>query len=72
MLHNKLGMISHNAEKAFSGYTIFTPMGRPSTFLINMKGEVVHEWNLPTMAGNELPAIASGFVHHHNRVLHGQ
>ena len=60
MLHNKLGMISHNAEKAFSGYTIFSPMGRPSTFLINMKGEVVHEWNLQTMVGNYAYLLPNG------------
>ena len=52
MLHNKLGLISYNINKAFSGYTIFSPLGQLSTFLINMKGDVVHEWELPSMPGN--------------------
>ena len=60
MLHNKLGLVSHDAEKAFSGYTIFSPMGRPSTFLINMKGDVVHEWELPVMAGNYAYLLPNG------------
>ena len=60
MLHNKLGLISHNAEKAFSGYTIFSPLGRRSTFLIDMKGSVVHEWKLPAMAGNYAYLLPNG------------
>ena len=60
MLHNKLGLISHNINKAFSGYTIFSPLGQLSTFLINMKGDVVHEWELPSMPGNYAYLLPNG------------
>ena len=60
MLHNKLGLISHNVNKAFSGYTIFSPLGQLSTFLINMKGDVVHEWKLPSMPGNYAYLLPNG------------
>ena len=60
MLHNKLGLISHNVNQAFSGYTIFSPLGQLSTFLINMKGDVVHEWKLPSMPGNYAYLLPNG------------
>ena len=33
-----------NYEKAFKGYTLFSPLMSTTTYLINMEGEVVHTW----------------------------
>ena len=60
MLHNKLGLVSHEPSKAFSGYTIFSPLGRPMVFLVDMKGDVVHEWKMPQMCGNYAYLLPSG------------
>jgi hypothetical protein len=37
------GLISHSPG-AFQGYTIFAPLRSTSTYLVDMEGEVVHEW----------------------------
>ncbi|MBT4587641.1 MAG: aryl sulfotransferase, partial [Rhodospirillaceae bacterium] len=71
MLHNKLELVSHNPDKAFSGYTIFTPLGQTSTYLINMKGEVAHEWKLPTMAGNYAYLLPNGNLLAAQKTLEG-
>jgi hypothetical protein len=46
------GLIAHDPEKAFQGYTLFTPQfrGGPS-LLIDMEGKVVHEWRTPLPTG---------------------
>src|SRR5687768_16867873 len=42
-------------EQAFNAYTLFTPLdikpaGNSTVYLINMRGDVVHRWNLPLVA----------------------
>ena len=39
------GLVTHEAG-AFEGYTLFSPLQSGVTFLIDMEGEVVHEWIL--------------------------
>ena len=42
------GVLKYDKEKAYKGYTLFTPLtgisGAMYTFLIDMNGEVVHTW----------------------------
>ena len=46
------GLKAYNPEKAFSGYTLFTPLtGKGEVYLINLDGKVVHEWQLPYPPG---------------------
>jgi hypothetical protein len=47
-----VGLIAHEPERAFQGYTLFTPQfkGGPP-LLIDMEGEVVHEWPTPLPTG---------------------
>ena len=47
-----VGLIAHDPERAFPGYTLFTPQfsGGPP-LLIDMKGKVVHEWRTPLPCG---------------------
>lgn len=44
LLSGPTGMIVHDDEKAFNGYTLYTPEGGNYTYLINMEGEIVHTW----------------------------
>jgi hypothetical protein len=47
-----VGLIAHDAERAFQGYTLFTPQFRGGPpLLIDMEGNVVHEWRTPLRAG---------------------
>src|SRR5215213_1266901 len=41
------GTTHHDAGRAFAGYTLFTPLGGDTTYLISMAGEVVHTWQAP-------------------------
>ena len=38
-----------NEPGATEGFTLYSPLWRPKTFLLNMDGEVVHEWDLETL-----------------------
>ena len=56
------GTTLYNPEAASNGYTLFAPVGKnengaSTVFLINMSGEVVHRWDVPTFAlhGRLLP-----------------
>ena len=35
-----------NQPGATEGFTLYSPLWRPKTFLLNMSGDVVHEWDL--------------------------
>lgn len=46
------GLRAYNPEKTFPGYTLFTPLtGKGEVYLLNLDGEVVHQWNLPYSPG---------------------
>jgi len=54
------GVTFHNPQKAFAGYTLFTPLGGDgSVYLIDMHGAVVHRWKLP-YAGNCVQLLDNG------------
>ena len=40
-------LIYHDPERAYQGYTIFTPMLGRNAYLIDMNGEVIHTWPIP-------------------------
>lgn len=52
MRHVTSGLLQADRDRATPGYRIFSPLGLPKTFIINMNGEVVHEWDLPSEPGN--------------------
>ncbi|KPJ48488.1 MAG: arylsulfotransferase [Dehalococcoidia bacterium DG_22] len=46
-----VGLIAHDPERAFQGYTLFTPQSRGGPpLLIDMEGKIVHEWRTPLPA----------------------
>ena len=51
MRHLRTGLTIFDEARATPGYTIFSPLGRNATHLIDMHGQVVHEWRLPGFAG---------------------
>ena len=47
----KLGVTYYNEEKSAGGFILFAPQtGNGRVVLINMHGDVEHEWNLPRFA----------------------
>ncbi len=48
----KLGLTAHDPEKAFLGYTLYTPMaGDGTVYLLDMEGNEVHTWRMPLPPG---------------------
>ena len=43
-LHRPPGLTTHNGAYSFKGYTLLTPIGGDSVYLIDMQGQVVHRW----------------------------
>lgn len=41
----------YDPAKAYNGYTLFTPLGAKETVLVDMEGEVVHQWKMPHTPG---------------------
>jgi len=57
-----LGLISHKPDKAYNGYTLFTPMNFPDgvTYLIDMEGRIVHRWELGGMVRAHAELLPNG------------
>ena len=43
----RLGLITHNPERAHQGYTLFAPLTGETVYLLDMDGAVVHRWDMP-------------------------
>jgi outer membrane protein assembly factor BamB len=46
MLFNQFGLTYHNKEQATPGFTLFSPIHHNLAYLLNIEGEIVHQWNL--------------------------
>ena len=46
------GVTIHDAGTAATGYTLFAPLLQREAYLIDMAGEVVHQWDIPGQPGN--------------------
>ena len=53
------GLIA-NEPGAFQGYTLFAPLNHKATYLINMAGEVVHQWDHEEQVGNSVYLLPDG------------
>jgi hypothetical protein len=47
MRHLKFGVLIRRENEATAGYTLFSPLHSRSTYLIDLRGEVVHQWDHP-------------------------
>ena len=54
------GVRVHNQDKATEGYTLYSPQWGKETILIDMKGNVVHEWDLPGYPGGYARLLPNG------------
>jgi hypothetical protein len=52
LLIGPTGVLKWNKEKAFNGYTVIAPSFTKTTYLIDMEGDIVHEW-----ASEDLPGL---------------
>ena len=43
----RLGIVTHNPERAYQGYTLFAPLSGQAVYLVDMDGAVVHRWEMP-------------------------
>jgi hypothetical protein len=43
---SRTGVVQYDAERAYNGYTLFSSAHKACAYLINMKGDVIHEWHL--------------------------
>ena len=48
----QLGLNLHKPDKAYQGYTLISPMEGTNTYLIDMRGRIVHRWRLPYRPGD--------------------
>ncbi len=56
----KLGLTLNEPESA-GGYTLYAPQtGNGRVVLLNIMGQVVHEWNLPTRPGRDAVILPNG------------
>jgi hypothetical protein len=44
-VHHQSGLIHHDAAKAFAGYTLIAMSGGTDAYLIDMAGQVCHQWH---------------------------
>ena len=53
------GLITNEPE-AFQGYTLYTPLRSTETYLLNMEGEVVHQWSSDYWPSNSAYLLTNG------------
>lgn len=54
------GVTLHMPNKSTPGYTLVSPLFLPHVYLINMDGEVVHEWTLVSNQGCVAEMLENG------------
>lgn len=59
-LERKTGLTYAETGAATAGFTLFSPINQKRTILVNMRGEVVHEWALPAPPGNYAYLLPNG------------
>ena len=51
MRYLQTGLIEYDQKKTFSGATLFSPLFHKVTYLIDLKGNILHEWSLEGIPG---------------------
>ena len=54
------GVTNYEKGRAFEGYTLFAPMMGRNVWLINMMGQVVHQWEMENIPGNYGKLLTNG------------
>jgi len=50
----------HDLSKAYGGYTLFASHASTDAWLINMKGQIVNHWKMPTPLGGPVRLLPNG------------
>ena len=70
----KLGVTLHDQEQCAGGFALYAPQtGNGRVLLINMNGDIEHEWNMPVRPGRDavlLPHGTLGYNGSHKRSAH--
>ena len=51
MRHRDFGVLVCDQHRATPGYTLFTPIHGKTTYLIGLRGDIVHQWEHPLVSG---------------------
>lgn len=60
ILRRKHGVRVYKPDKACDGYTLFSPYKRNDVWLIDMRGNIVHRWIMPTRPRNHGVLLPTG------------
>ncbi len=60
MRFSNFGVTEHKRERAHNGATLISPLGQNMTYLIGMKGEILHRWMLEAPPGNYAYLLPNG------------
>ncbi len=66
---DETGVTSHNPDKSFAGYTFFSSSYKSNIFLIDMGGNIVHEWSMPHEKVWPKPDFVAQIVPQHKRII---
>ena len=58
-----------NTDEAFQGYTLYTPLRSPSTYLLDMEGKIVHRWESEHHPSNSAYLLPNGHLMRSAKVL---
>ncbi|MEC4018625.1 arylsulfotransferase family protein [Streptomyces sp. H27-D2] len=66
------GLIALDENAAYDGYTLYAPLtGTGQVYLVDLRGDVAHQWNLPYRPGRHARVLPNGNLAY-NGVLPGQ
>lgn len=71
MRHRDFGLLSHDPQRATPGYTLFSPLLGSATYLIGLRGEIVHQWHHPLIAGTYAHLLDNGNLLWSGRLAEG-
>lgn len=60
MRYLQTGITINDTARATPGFTLFSPLIQKATYLIDMDGNTVHQWDLPAQPGNYCHMLENG------------
>ncbi|MBT7955168.1 MAG: PQQ-binding-like beta-propeller repeat protein [Rhodospirillaceae bacterium] len=60
MLFNSFGLTHHNVDRATPGFTLFAAINHDQANLLNIEGEIVHQWQLKKGGINHCMLLPNG------------
>src|SRR5215510_6564120 len=51
MRHREFGVLVHDRARTTPGYTLFSPLNGKATYIIGLRGDILHEWHHPLVTG---------------------